>query len=677
MPDPQTPPDAAKPILDTLSVDNSVKKQAWDAFHNSQSPEAFRAYFDKAAIPQEAKRALWDAKFGGGTAAPVTGGTGMTPDAALSAMGAIGRAAAPAESEEGGFISGLLGSAEKIHPIEAIKNLWAAGKEEYQELKDHPLKTVLTLYGKSVMAQEEMGVGAPLNILKDLSGVQQQQQQHPNVGAEPFQVGQAIAPGFKAALPIGNIASAPNLPNAIGQGANAALGLIALLPEEKLLAGAPAITRGIAPNASAFSVWLENKLTKLPGSSFRLQRVYDTNQTLLRGTMAEATADAVNQAVPEVLRADVVKAGVKLDEAGRPILNLNPDEIVDNFNKGAKTLEATAKAHYGVEDKFVNAHQQEMADYIFHQIDAQEKGFYASVADHPILGMKMAIARLNQQAERLVNTGRGIEAHPIFQQADSLTQVLKDVREGCPPEVQKSMVEADRLWANKSALEDIAEVLKDPSMVHGAPPSAQSPLTKIQPQSVAGEKFLREVTMGDKAYRFQQVFGPDTTKEITNLADIIGKQQAIKGAGGQGIGGMIMGAGMLLGAMRGSAYAMMPLIGLDIMARAMASPDNWSLVKTMLTANPRVATVMIAPRILQNLRQQGQLPTYLYESLPQQQAPAAQPQPAQTTVPAGASIRDQLLAKQAALQANKPPVLPAAAPNMPSLPFHPGQGVPR
>src|SRR5208283_172801 len=67
MPKPQTTEqDAARPILDPIAVDQGVKRQAWDAFHKSQSPEEFHAYFDKAPIPQESKRALWDAKFGAG-----------------------------------------------------------------------------------------------------------------------------------------------------------------------------------------------------------------------------------------------------------------------------------------------------------------------------------------------------------------------------------------------------------------------------------------------------------------------------------------------------------------------------------------------------------------------------------------------------------------------------------
>lgn len=63
---PPVPLDPTRAILDPLNVDRAVKHAAWDAYHNSQTPEQFRAYFDTAPIPQEAKRALWNAKFGGG-----------------------------------------------------------------------------------------------------------------------------------------------------------------------------------------------------------------------------------------------------------------------------------------------------------------------------------------------------------------------------------------------------------------------------------------------------------------------------------------------------------------------------------------------------------------------------------------------------------------------------------
>lgn len=68
MPDGQEQ-DQARPVLDPLQVDPSVKRAAWDAFHKSSSPEEFRSYFDSAPLPKEAKRALWDAKFGGTTQA--------------------------------------------------------------------------------------------------------------------------------------------------------------------------------------------------------------------------------------------------------------------------------------------------------------------------------------------------------------------------------------------------------------------------------------------------------------------------------------------------------------------------------------------------------------------------------------------------------------------------------
>ncbi|MCC7235609.1 MAG: strawberry notch family protein [Bryobacterales bacterium] len=50
-------------ILDPLTVDRSLKGDAWDNFHAATDEADFRARFDKLALPKEAKAALWDAKF--------------------------------------------------------------------------------------------------------------------------------------------------------------------------------------------------------------------------------------------------------------------------------------------------------------------------------------------------------------------------------------------------------------------------------------------------------------------------------------------------------------------------------------------------------------------------------------------------------------------------------------
>lgn len=55
-----------KSVLDPISVDNTVKANAWDAYSQSTSQDDFKARFDKLAIPDNAKADLWDMKFGGG-----------------------------------------------------------------------------------------------------------------------------------------------------------------------------------------------------------------------------------------------------------------------------------------------------------------------------------------------------------------------------------------------------------------------------------------------------------------------------------------------------------------------------------------------------------------------------------------------------------------------------------
>ncbi len=55
-------PDAAQDILAPLNVSDSVKADAWDAYHNAQDHMALTPALMGIKIPQEAKAELWDAK---------------------------------------------------------------------------------------------------------------------------------------------------------------------------------------------------------------------------------------------------------------------------------------------------------------------------------------------------------------------------------------------------------------------------------------------------------------------------------------------------------------------------------------------------------------------------------------------------------------------------------------
>lgn len=52
-----------KSILDPVQVDKTVKHTAWDAYHNSKSPEEFKKVFDGLKLPNNVKHDLWSAKF--------------------------------------------------------------------------------------------------------------------------------------------------------------------------------------------------------------------------------------------------------------------------------------------------------------------------------------------------------------------------------------------------------------------------------------------------------------------------------------------------------------------------------------------------------------------------------------------------------------------------------------
>jgi hypothetical protein len=68
-------------ILDPLAVPQAVKAQAWNEFQAASDPNDFRRRFDGLKLPQQAKAALWEAKFGESVAAPAPSVTGTAgPD---------------------------------------------------------------------------------------------------------------------------------------------------------------------------------------------------------------------------------------------------------------------------------------------------------------------------------------------------------------------------------------------------------------------------------------------------------------------------------------------------------------------------------------------------------------------------------------------------------------------
>lgn len=55
--------DFLRPILDPVQADNSVKSQAWNAWHASKSSEDFQKAFEGINIPRETKSQLWNLRF--------------------------------------------------------------------------------------------------------------------------------------------------------------------------------------------------------------------------------------------------------------------------------------------------------------------------------------------------------------------------------------------------------------------------------------------------------------------------------------------------------------------------------------------------------------------------------------------------------------------------------------
>ena len=77
--------DPARDVLDTVQASPRLKAAAWDAFYKAQDEASFKQAFDSLPLPNEAKAALWDAKFGrapqpaAATAPPEAASAGMVP----------------------------------------------------------------------------------------------------------------------------------------------------------------------------------------------------------------------------------------------------------------------------------------------------------------------------------------------------------------------------------------------------------------------------------------------------------------------------------------------------------------------------------------------------------------------------------------------------------------------
>ncbi len=94
-----TPSPDPESILDRVPAYNSVRADAWDAFHAASDPADFKAKFDPLPLPEMAKADLWDLKFGQQKepAAPAQPqpSTPEEPPAATAPPAAIQPAAAP------------------------------------------------------------------------------------------------------------------------------------------------------------------------------------------------------------------------------------------------------------------------------------------------------------------------------------------------------------------------------------------------------------------------------------------------------------------------------------------------------------------------------------------------------------------------------------------------------
>lgn len=571
-------------------------------------------------------------QFGGTTAAPPVDYTALAKQ-----HGAVNSTPPPAASSDNTVMSGLLGPL--AHPIDTAKAAIAGARETGKELKEHPFLTSLKLLG----SLNEMA--APFSaerMAKQMTGG--------TPGNEIFHAIQG-AQGPVPLVPTGDIAESSaqgETRKAIGQAAGSVLGAVTMLPEEA--AAGPVITKGIAPGSGKVSEWLEKTVSKFPASAGPLTKAYAQNEALLRSTLADSVKGAV-------------------DRLGGTVSDLDPDEVAKNFKLGSNALATQAKAAYKPADEWIKANEGKVLNALIKSVPPEATGFLTDeIYSNPINGLKASIVKLYSQGESLVQRGQGARATSFFQSADALQGYLTDLRAKLPPDVQQAFAQGDKLWSNKMAMQDIHDVLAKPGIVVGAPPSAQSTLTKTVPSKIRGAELLREATSGDTASRFQQLFGPEGTKSITDLSDIVGKQQALSGQGGSGMGGLMMGAGMILTALRGGpAGAVGPLVGLNVIARAMTSPNTRTMVSNLLRANTPAAATIWAGRIAQIMQQEGNLPPYMkVDQTKQMVAPTAGPP---VTVNGGASIGDMLKAK--GIQ------LPQATQVSPGLPFHPGAGVSR
>jgi len=327
----------------------------------------------------------------------------------------------------------------------------------------------------------------------------------------------------------------------------------------------------------------------------------------------------------------------------------DPTNLPGTLADGAMELKNQAKAAYKPVDDFVNKNSKQVLDYYFRQIGA-DPDIAASLppkfADHPIMALKQVEAALNRKGQALLNSDQGIAARDVFNRAQAVDTTINQIVNGLPEDIAASYEKAEGLYARGAAMADIADTFN--KKITGLPPAKQAPGIAVRPQEINAGSLIE--ALKDNR-RFAQAFGEDTAQAILERADRLGVAQALKGGSGKNLGGMLLGAGMLLHAFTGSISMLGPeLGGMWVLSKVLASPPALPFYANMLRA-----TTVGQQDFWARMAISRAIPTQ-NQQLPQQ------------PVSGGATIGQQLQSKGIQLQMGQP--------NQPGLPFNPNAGKP-
>lgn len=525
-------PDAAQDILAPLQIPDSVKADAWDAYHAAGSHvDLTPKLMAVKGLPDSAKADLWDAKFAEVKQNIATSGQQFIKQNSMpEAYGFTPRNILKNVAQFGEGIVGLAKDVAnpKVPIVQGQQGLLGPD-------------TLLGKYGyQPAAAQRKLGQQEVAQGNKIPGYVNQALSEVPFVGPMIGAIGEQAGRGD-----IGGAATQTAL-NIGAQKAASAIGGPAESTEPS--------TMGMRQGGAVAAV--EKLANRIPVASSPLKSRYMQVADSFRATVQDAVQKT---------------AGIKVDAT----------DPVGALNAGSDALKAQSRALYKPVDDYIKTNNIDMVNRVVQALSADPEVLSklpAQVYDHPINGIKQAIDMLQQKGASAMNA-RPLDAHSYFQRATEMQGVLDQITQSLPPDLKQSYDSAQVLYGKHAAMKDIADTFD--KAVEGLPPSKQPTGIAKGQQPIKATSLLENLKSEP---RLRQAFGPDLANALVEHTARLASAQGFQG--GSGLIGGLYGTSLLARAFTGYGATTIPieLGGLYALSKVLATPAAHPFYANMLRA---------------------------------------------------------------------------------------------